>query len=107
MTTKKVTVTVYNGEINYTIPTNPIEFMKYWQELLNRVPSEYKESTTIELEPSDDGYGCNTLDLTINYTRPETSEEATARLANQVTRQDIQTEKELKQLEYLKNKYQK
>ena len=74
-------VTVFSDTSPY-FPSDPKEFMEYFQSKLDKVPNEFKDSARIEIDTDYCGdYSKITLD--IFYFRPETSEEARERKAEE------------------------
>ena len=58
----------------WDIPSNPKDFLKYWESLFEEVPEQYRGSAKIELEAKE-RYGGASIECTIYYEREETDEE--------------------------------
>ena len=101
----KIKEIVYYTDNEYGIPEKASDFIKYWESKIALVPDEFKDSTNICIESTDDGYGCNTLDVQIYYERPETEEEKAARLDRQNLASERVRNRDLEQYEKIKSKY--
>ena len=87
------------------IPTKPDEFIKYWQDKIDLVPEEYRDSTRIEIE-ADSYYDCGSLYASVSYTRPETDSEYGIRMRSEELSEKRHKASELRKLEELKAKYE-
>ena len=60
------------------LPEQADKFIEFWQEKIDSVPEEFRATTQIEVEASEQ-WGSPCLNVTVSYTREETGEEATKR----------------------------
>jgi len=95
---EKVKVSTICDKEMWDIPSNPKDFMAYWQELFNEVPKQYKDSAKIEMEAIV-RYGSATIECTIYYEREETDEEEMKRESR--IKHDESRRNERKMQEYL------
>lgn len=102
----KVTVVVFEDEVNYELPKNPKEFLKCFEDNINMIPDEYIDSSRIELEVETMYGDSANLNLTITYTRPETDEEKERRLEKENMNKARIRQIELETLRRLKEKYE-
>ena len=79
-------VTIYNEEYP-DIPEDIAGFMAFWNEKIDKIPNEFKNSVRIELE-SESSYGNPCLEVSIYYHRPETDEEC----QNREERENLRSE---------------
>lgn len=92
---------------NKGIPTcNLKEFSDWTQKLLTKVPKEFQDSASIEIEVEDDYDGEHNVTLDISYLRPYTLADQIKEQAEQQERDSASIDKELKQLARLKKKYE-
>jgi len=82
--------------------TNPIKFIQWFQEKIDLIPDEFKESASIEISSDDAGVP----EIDIYYYRPENEEETEKRLSRLSMLEYRKKQNELKQLKYLKEKYE-
>lgn len=102
---KKITITVFDEEISYNIPSNPKEFMKYFQDKIDLIPEEYKDIAIVELNSDYGEYNSTKMIFSIDYERYETDEEREYRELKIITQKSVVREKELNQLKKLREKY--
>ena len=98
-------ISVYHNDVNYALPKDPKEFLEFWQSKLDLVPAKYKHTTKISVEAEGTYEGGAKLLVSVFYFRPETDEEEANRTRIEKERADSLEERELRQLEHLKNKY--
>ena len=84
---------------------NAIKFLAWFEEKINSIPKEFKDSAKVELEAVSSYGGCAYASIEIYYYRPETDEEEIARKAKEQNKAELQKQRELRQLEELKRKY--
>ena len=72
--TKKI---VISNDDNYDLPDNLIQFIEYFQEKLSIIPEEYREFADIEIDCCE-----YSGEFKVSYTRDETDEEQSKRLAS-------------------------
>ena len=96
---EKVKVSTIRDKEMWDIPSNPKDFMAYWQELLNEVPEQYKDSAKIQMD-SKESYGSAIIECTIYYEREETDEEEIKRESR--IKHDEARRNERKMQEYLR-----
>jgi len=103
-----IQVKVFEGESSYGQKDWPsekaTEFIKWFQNKVDLIPSEYRDKAVIELTSST-VWDSSVVDLTISYTRPETIEEQQAREFEAIRRQQQQESTERQTLTYLRSKY--
>lgn len=97
-------IRVYREEGCYNFPTNLIEFIAFWQQKLDEIPSKHRASAYIDMDEYE-RYGDPTLDTEIHYIRPETKTEGRDRLACEAKEVHVQTVNELAELQRLQQKY--
>ncbi len=95
---EKVKVSTICDREMWDIPSNPKDFMEYWQELFNEVPEQYKGFAKVELDAKQ-SYGSTTIECTIYYEREETDEEEMKRESR--IKHDESRRNERKMQEYL------
>ena len=105
MKTKNKEVLVYADDDIYELPHYAEEFMAFWQDKLDRVPSEFTDSSHIELTARGGYDGEGVLSIRVCYTRPETYDETMDREATEMVCRDRELNRELALLEKLRNKY--
>ena len=78
-------VEVFKDENHYGLPRGAIEFIAFFQDKLELVPQEFKESITIDVEAASGMYDESgpELSITISYERPETDIEMEGREAKE------------------------
>lgn len=86
-------------------PDNLMGFIEWFQSKLDSVPAEYKGSVIIDMETSQE-YDICKVDLSIYYFRPETDEEIEARTKRERTNAETIRNRELKEYERLKAKFE-
>lgn len=86
----------------YGMPEKMIEFVEYFQDKLESIPEEYRESACVDIEAGDE-YSSGSLK--IYYMRPETIEEEKFRKEQEQNREDDNKRWELKKLVELQKKY--
>lgn len=91
----KIRVEAYKENCNYEIPTNPKEFMEFWQDKISLIPDGFMDIAEIEVEAGFCYDHCAELNVTISYDRDETDEEETARLKREKERKEFQEQQEL------------
>ena len=79
--------------------------IKQLQELVAKVPEEYRDQIEVELE-SFDYYGCPTISLDAYYYRPETEQEHTGGLTKEKVAKEQRDKYEREQFERLKKKFE-
>ena len=87
------------------INESPDAFMKFWQDKIDLIPAEYRDSARVELKTSFH-YDYQVTSLEIFYLRPETKEEKGNRERLNLSRLEAAKAKELDQLAALKLKYE-
>ena len=68
------TITVYDEDVSYAVPTDAYEFVDFWLDKLEAIPEEFRDTAKIELEV-DNYYDMALMSATVSFTRPETKEE--------------------------------
>lgn len=105
----KVKINVYNSYYKPSPPENMIEYIQWCEDLLNSVPTEYRDTTRIETysDTHYDGYGGQDAFYvtTINYWRDETTEEMNDRLIEETIRDRKIAEKDRKTFERFQKLY--
>jgi len=90
-----------------SIPESREEFMAFWEEKFDRVPEQYHDSITIEIDAESD-YGEPVLEVNVTYKQPYTVAEL-AELASldqaADRREAVIRSNELEQLKRLQEKY--
>ena len=84
---------------------NGAEFIAWFQEKLESIPQEFRGSAKIELDSVSGYEGSSYASIEIYYYRPETEEEAKVRESKSQYRAELLRQRELRQLEELKRKY--
>jgi len=103
MSNKKIKrIMAFEDSINYDIPCEPLEFMKYFQDRFDLVPEEYNDTTHISLESQGLYEYDSTLELVISYERMETDSERDKRDREVQAMIDYTEEQELCKLAQLK-----
>ena len=100
-----VAVCVYSDDDKCNLPTNVRGFMAFWNEKLDLVPEEYKESATIDIDAKPFCDFAN-LSVEICYYRSETDEEEQQREQREREQAERRRQKELKELDRLRQKYE-
>ena len=96
-----VTENIYKRELS-DFPCQLLFFIKELQDVLNKIPKEFKGDASVEFESDyDGGYG----ELSINYDRPKTAQEIEEDKIYLENSKKIQEKHELALFERLKNKY--
>lgn len=95
---------LYDGETwQHDFPSeNLTDFIQWFQDKLDKIPPEYRDSATVDFSTYDDE---TNIRLQVSYLRPETKEESELRLKLEAERLNTLRQYELKQLEKLKAKY--
>ena len=106
MKAKTKRVVVFSGDrATYDLPTNPEDFLAYWQHKVDLIPAEYMSSAQIEVEATlsyDDPY----IETCIFYYRPLTEQEVAKLSQQEKIQKNAATQKELRLLAELKAKYE-
>jgi len=97
----EITVDVFS-ECYCEIPTRAIEFMKFWQDKIDQIPSEHMETARVEI---DSDYDQGSIDVEISYRRIETDYECTERMEREQHFSNQRKNKDLKLLAELQAKY--
>jgi len=84
---------------------NAAKFLAWFEEKINSIPKEFRDSAKVELEAVPGYEHCAYASIEIYYYRPETDEEEIARKAKEQNRAELKKQLELRQLEELKRKY--
>lgn len=82
------------------MPDNLVEAIVWLQSKLDLVPDQYRSTAEIEISAAD-----YSLEMEINYKRPETDAEITERLERARLSREYETRRELEQLRRLQTKY--
>jgi hypothetical protein len=87
-------------------PRKLLRFAEWLQGVIDLVPEEYIESAEIDIDVEEKSYGgyCPTIDIT--YSREETPEEVAEKITAERNRKRLLKERELRELERLKRKYE-
>jgi hypothetical protein len=102
---KEIRVLVFENESCCDeLPSTPKEFLSWWQEKIDLVPEEYRDTTFIDCE-TNISWEFAQFQVKIGYKRPETSEEEAIRIKDEKEKQKIIENRELCLLEKLKSKY--
>jgi hypothetical protein len=75
--------TVHNGgkyDNNDWPPVDPAGFMAWFQERIDRIPVECRQSAKIEFSSEGEYYGSHSPHIEITYLRPETDEQFASRV---------------------------
>jgi hypothetical protein len=101
------TVTVLDTDTQYNIwpPRDARGFLAFFADKIEEVPEAYRDSIVISIGTSTD-YEDSYVNITITYKRPETEHERKVRVAKIAEQAAMILEKELKELERLKSKYE-
>lgn len=92
-------------ELGYDdIPEKADEFIRFWQDKINMVPEEFRDTAKIEME-AEESYGCATFEATVSYIRSETDKEERSREKRAQDSQESIKRRELADLAKLKLKY--
>ncbi len=86
-------------------PIGLLEHQQWLEVLIDQIPSEFHDSATIRYETFDN-YGCDDVEVTIEYRRPETDAEYAFRLALEDQRKEEVAQRERAEFERLKKKFQ-
>jgi len=97
-------VIVFETDDLEDIPERPDEFINFWKEKIDLIPIEFKNAAEITLEP-DVRWDCGYLEFKIIYKRPETEEEASARMNSNEMQEENKKKREIAALIRLKAKY--
>ena len=89
----------------YEIPEDALGFLKFWQDKVQGVPEEFRHTCQIEYQAGV-SWDSPTLEVTIEYHRPETDKEYTTRVQQEQDRVETDRYLELMQLSMLKKKYE-
>lgn len=84
---------------------NAFQFLTWFEEKINSIPEEFRETAKVELEPVSGYDGGSYASIEIYYYRPETEEETKVRESKEKNRAELLRQRELKRLEELKRKY--
>ncbi len=95
------TIIVFDASIGYDMPSNPKEFFAYWQEKLDLVPEEYRDSASFDFDLST-YYDSPYLNLKVTYQKKETLEEKRVRLDKEAKAKEYQRDLKIIQLNRLK-----
>jgi len=93
-------------ERSYNLEDSLLEFNAWLKEQIDKIPKEYLDSATIEIESWVE-YDTPSTELIITYDRPETKEEVLIREKKESTHRREMRLKELEQLAMLKKKYER
>jgi len=96
---------VFYIDSEFGLPSGAKEFMKYWQDKIDLIPEEFKDSAKICCDATDDGYGCNFIEVEVYYYRPETKGEEKERVNGDIENTKVIRDRELAQFAKLKAKY--
>ena len=84
---------------------NAIKFLAWFEEKIKSIPEEFRDESRVELESVPSYENSAYLSIGIYYYRPETDEEERVRKSREQNRAELQRQRELRQLEELKRKY--
>lgn len=96
-----VKVKVYEKGIFDDVPTNAKDFMLFFQEKLDSIPSEFKDSAEIEIE-ANPYYDSAILGIEMYYFRPKTDSELKADAEIQARQLEESKRRKLAEFERLK-----
>lgn len=102
----KRVVVFEDDNINYDLPAEPKEFLKYWESKIALIPAEYVDEAIIDVEAESVGDYSSALFVSIYYCRPETPEERVERLDVDKCRDQKIEDREREELRLLKLKYE-
>lgn len=103
MNTNKCIV-AWEEDVTYILPSAPAEFMAFWQDKLDKVPGEFKDTAEIEVS-ADSFYDSISIACVVSYTRPESLSEEEARKKDELAGAKRAVDRELARLRELKAKY--
>jgi len=108
MTIQNKTIVIFNQEqYEKEWPEeNAIEFIKWFSDKVNTIPSEYRNKARIELESITSYESSSYVHIEISYVRPETPEEEKSRMDNNDYNNKAHEKRERNQLSILKAKYE-
>lgn len=98
-----VKVVVYEEDSPF-IPESVTEFSEFWDNIFSKIPEEFREEATVELETLG-GYDYQYLYVTVSYYREETDSEFQARLNKEQSKTCEVEALEREQLRFLQEKY--
>jgi hypothetical protein len=96
-----VKVKVYEKDDFYEVPSNAKEFILFFQEKIDLIPDQFKDSAFIEIDSRtycDSSY----INIDIHYFRPKTEEELQLDAENSARQQEQAKRRKLAEFERLK-----
>jgi len=97
-------ISVYHETDCEDIPENGKQFIEFFQDLLEKVPVEFKDSAEISIEAVED-YGDIEMNVQVYYIRPETNKEYDIRIKDQQNRIAFREKADKLTLKRLQEKY--
>lgn len=100
---KKIIVTVFDNhqyEGDWP-PENAVEAISWFQEKINSIPVEFRDTAKIEIEGIE-SYDCSYVNIEITYTREETDAELATRKAHEYEAAERAKQRDLQKLAELK-----
>jgi len=108
MTIQNKTIVIFNKEqYDGEWPEeNAVEFINWFSDKVNNIPSEYRDKAIIELDSVLSYESSSYVNIEISYVRPETPEEEKNRMDAKNNSNKILEKRDRKQLSILKDKYE-
>ncbi len=101
----QIKITVYKKERIFNLMETPLDFMKYFQAQIDKIPSEFIDNSRIELYNYVE-YDNAIMDIEIYYFRDETDEEQNDRIKKELESKQLREAQERAIFERLKLKYE-
>ena len=84
-------------------PAKPVEFMAFWQGIIDSIPEEFRDSARIEIDTEWDSA---IVEVNVEYTRPMTEKELVQSAKRSESIAEMTRIHELRTLNHLKAKYE-
>jgi hypothetical protein len=78
-------------------PKNAIRFIAWFQEKIDSIPLEFRDSAIVEINSVSEYYGAHSVELEIHYKRPETDIEMRARIVRDKAAADFKASQQEQQ----------
>ena len=102
----QVRIQIYDSEYKSDPPENLFEYIEWLEDMVNSIPKEHRGTAKIETDVDGDYIDNSAYSFTtINYWRDETVEEMNDRLIQETIRNRKLDDKERREYERLKAKY--
>lgn len=91
----------------WEIPSRGLEFVTFWKKQIQQIPEEFRDSITIEYSAEEDYDSPPIISVSIVYYRHEDEIEKMGREAKDIRDKKNVEDRDLRELERLKAKYEK